>query len=64
MTRICSWCRVVIGEKCSKCGGSDLSTIGEKLYKCQPCGIIFDAGDGGITHGLCDSCQNRPTTGS
>lgn len=56
MTRVCSWCGGILGEKCSKCGGPVL-TIGEKFYKCEPCGFSFEAGDGGITNGICDPCR-------
>lgn len=68
MTRICSWCKAVLGEKCSACdgravviGGGTVAT--ELLYKCLPCGKIFEAGEGGKTDTICDACRESQVAG-
>lgn len=61
MTRICCWCGAVLGEKCAECGGP-VARVGETLageafYRCGPCNTQNPAGDGGVTHGICEPCK-------
>ena len=59
MTRICSWCGAVLGEKCARCGGpAEKITPDGKRWKCfGACQRAFPAGQGGVTHGICELCK-------
>jgi hypothetical protein len=63
MTQVCMCCGKIYGEKCPKCGAIaqplTLSTR-ERRYGCptKRCLVnTFPPGDGGETHGVCDSCS-------
>ena len=64
MTRICSVCRSVIGEKCAHCGAEaqplNVNAAGHPIpgsdFLCPQCGRRFPQGDGGETSGLCKAC--------
>jgi len=76
MTRRCAWCRKQMGEKCPKCGSDRCAEIAKvrgktPVYGCDECRFVFREGQGGITHGMCDSCmreakarRSSPVTGS
>ena len=61
MTRICSVCRTVIGEKCARCGTEaqpvnvNAASAGTD-FLCPHCGRRFAEGDGGETGALCTAC--------
>lgn len=60
MTRACQ-CRRHLGEKCSRCGSSDLNVFEARngiFFMCM-CGFGFRPGEGGITTGLCEDCEKR-----
>jgi hypothetical protein len=66
MTRVCSWCKQVIGERCARCSSTNVETnpaliAGQpaRCY-CRDCHQHFDEGDGGPTHGICDRCKATP----
>lgn len=63
MTRICSWCAKTLGERCVKCASADVETYPSLIPNqpprchCRACNHTFGAGDGGVTHGMCDDCR-------
>jgi hypothetical protein len=64
MTRICTWCKRVIGERCAECGAeaTPVKAIsqGHPLvgtdFDCPACGHHFTQGEGGETGGMCERC--------
>jgi len=61
MTRICSWCGLILGETCPFCGGRFLlpyaSLFLHRLkFTCCHCTRDFRAGTGGSTHTICNAC--------
>jgi DNA-directed RNA polymerase subunit RPC12/RpoP len=64
MTRLCTLCKQVMGEKCARCGteATPLKTNsnGQAMigtdFDCPSCGHRFAQGDGGETGGMCESC--------
>jgi hypothetical protein len=62
MTRLCMDCGIELGEKCPTCGSLDVQdaqiagVAAGKAKFCQTCGLLFDRGRGGQTHGLCAKC--------
>lgn len=67
MRRTCSWCSKTLGERCAKCASVDVETFPSLIpgqpprCHCRACSHKFHAGDGGVTHGMCDECR---TTGA
>lgn len=58
MTRVCMDCKAILGEKCPKCGNSDVKKTTFKLMRyCEPCDLMFPEGAGGETHTICDLCK-------
>lgn len=64
MTRVCSRCQCVLGEKCRRCGteaqpitvnASGNAVVGTE-FLCPNCNYKFGQGDGGKTNGLCPTC--------
>lgn len=57
MTRICSWCKKSMGEKCGNCGSLDVLPLGpEGPFKCLKCSHRWEKGSEGTTHGICIDC--------
>jgi transposase-like protein len=64
MIRSCAVCKIILGEKCARCGApAEPLTVNARehaisgtQFLCQGCGYIFTEGDGGETLGLCDLC--------
>jgi hypothetical protein len=61
MTRTCTLCNRIIGEKCVQCGteasanpNGQAATDAE--FDCPACGHHFTQGDGGATGGMCEPC--------
>lgn len=62
MTRICAWCRAIVGEKCPLCGEEARLMENVNSYVCQnmACEITgFYPGMGGETDTICDECQAK-----
>lgn len=62
MTIACSWCKKLIGEKCPMCGDPADRAGTSVVHYCRnaSCGIIsFEAGAGGSSDGICESCRRR-----
>ena len=73
MTRRCAWCRVKVGEVCPDCGcqadigcpqkiSKTTGTVYPPLFICMNHGCAksftgFEEGQGGITHGICETCR-------
>lgn len=55
MTRICSKCKAVLGEKCGNCQSDNL-TCCEKGFFCNSCGRSWKQGEQPATHTYCDTC--------
>jgi hypothetical protein len=64
MTRLCSWCGKRIGERCAKCASANVEKFPSLIpnqpprCQCRACNHTFDAGEGGVTHGMCDECRS------
>jgi hypothetical protein len=61
MTRFCTRCNRIIGEKCVQCGteataNSNGDTVTGAEFDCPSCGHRFPQGDGGETGGMCEPC--------
>ena len=64
MTRICTFCKQAIGEKCAHCGSeatpiktnSENHAMAGTDFDCPTCGHHFIQGDGGETGGMCEPC--------
>jgi hypothetical protein len=64
MTRVCSVCRKVLGEKRPACGGEaqplNVNAAGHPIvgteFLCPQCNRRFGQGEGGETSGLCKAC--------
>jgi hypothetical protein len=57
MTRICMYCKKVIGEKCGKCGSLDVAWNCEwEFWQCLVCGFRWLPGSEPATHGICKEC--------
>lgn len=64
MTRICTRCKRIIGEKCVRCGteatplktNSNGHAVTGTEFDCPGCGHHFPQGDGGETGGMCEPC--------
>jgi hypothetical protein len=64
MTRICTQCKRIIGEKCVRCGteatplktNSNGHAVTGTEFDCSACGHHFTQGDGGETGGMCEPC--------
>ncbi len=64
MTRFCTRCHQIIGEKCVRCGAeatplkanSNGHAIAGTEFDCPACGHHFNQGDGGETGGMCEPC--------
>lgn len=62
MTRICSYCKAEIGEKCGQCGSLEVLRLISvpaadlDLWGCMQCGNSWIGGSDGATHTICDSC--------
>lgn len=55
MTRICSYCKTDLGEKCGKCGyPPPLPLIDGNTIHCYVCGYTWTKGTDGETHGICE----------
>ena len=59
MTRVCMDCEAELGEKCSRCSDGGQVFPWEGQLRCIKCGLIFTRGQGGETHGLCETCKSR-----
>lgn len=72
MTVQCMCCKMILGEKCSRCGKPALvyveifpqgaaSSTSERRAICKSleCGRTFLVGEGGITSGICPECAKR-----
>ena len=67
MTVQCMDCKKVLSEKCPRCGNKAMAyweSIGGKLTRrfiCTGvlCALGFDAGEGGVSHGICEPCVNN-----
>lgn len=62
MTIACSWCKKPMGEKCPMCGDPAARAGVSSVHYCRntSCGIIsFDAGAGGSSDGMCESCRRQ-----
>ena len=55
MRIICMDCGKPMGEKCPQCGAQPLEVRGK--FHCQNCGYVFEQGQGGTTHSLCEPCR-------
>jgi len=64
MTRQCTDCKIIMGEKCPKCGSQNLILLNREdepppdWFECVK-QHVFQEGDGGITHGICDPCLEK-----
>lgn len=64
MTRFCTLCKRIIGEKCVRCGteatpvkaNSNGRAVAGTEFDCPVCGHHFPQGDGGETGGMCEPC--------
>ena len=60
MTRICSYCKKVMGYKHSKCGDMlwPIPYDNESGY-CETCDDVVKFNEGGTTHGICKECEGE-----
>ena len=64
MTRFCTRCNQIIGEKCVRCGteatplktNSNHHAVAGTEFDCPGCSHHFSQGDGGETGGMCEPC--------
>jgi DNA-directed RNA polymerase subunit RPC12/RpoP len=64
MTRICTLCKQIMGEKCARCGteatpvktNSNGHAMPGTEFDCPCCGHHFTQGSGGETGGICEPC--------
>jgi uncharacterized spore protein YtfJ len=64
VTRICTRCKTVIGEKCARCGSEAIplktnpngQAVTGTEFDCSSCGHHFPQGEGGETGGMCEPC--------
>jgi len=59
MQIVCSWCKAELGEKCHRCGSSNVVQTEPGVYFCQVCEESFHAGEGGGTDSLCPPCREE-----
>jgi transposase-like protein len=63
MTRFCMDCKKLLGEKCARCGSTNLSernyTDSTTGFHCHGCGHNFRQGEGGNTDGCCAECVEK-----
>ena len=64
MTRQCADCKLIMGEKCHICGSQNLILLNREgdlppdTFECHK-NHQFQEGQGGVTHGICDSCLEK-----
>ena len=64
MTRQCTDCKIIMGEKCPTCGSQNLILLNREddlppdTFECHK-NHQFQEGAGGITHGICDECLEK-----
>jgi hypothetical protein len=64
VTRQCTDCKIIMGEKCSACGSQSLILLNRgddlppDMFECHN-HHIFEEGEGGVTHGICDPCLEK-----
>ena len=64
MTRICTCCKQVMGEKCARCGAEATPlkanpnghAVTGTEFDCPSCNHHFPQGDGGETGAMCEPC--------
>lgn len=64
MTRVCAYCKEVLGEKCVTCGAEAVpvhadpgsSAPAAQDFECPACRHRFCRGEGGETGGMCEAC--------
>lgn len=64
MTRVCAYCKDVLGEKCVRCGADAVAvhadaqsnTPAGQDFECLACRHRFTRGEGGVTGGMCERC--------
>jgi hypothetical protein len=61
MTRRCAWCEKILGEKCPFCGLEAKAGDVEGLHFSCFCAAVFEKGQGGTTHTICDDCAAKTT---
>ena len=63
MTRICSYCKKVMGYKCPNCNTELNAIAGDAEWgHCPTCNDEKPLDYGGTTHGICDKCVEKELT--